>query len=42
MLQKLKNNKIIVAVVIGVAAAVDSAFGLGLSQAVIDFFSTTP
>ena len=40
MLQKLKDNKILVAVVIGVAAAVDYAFGLGLSQYVIDFVAS--
>jgi len=42
MLQKLKDNKILVAVVIGVAAAVDYAFGLGVSQTVLDFFAAAP
>ena len=41
MFAKLKKNKIAVAVIIGVAAAVDYAFGLGVSQAVIDFLTTT-
>ncbi len=42
MLQKLKDNKIVVAVAIAVAAGVDYYFGLGLSQTVIDFFATAP
>jgi hypothetical protein len=42
MLQRIKDNKFIVAVIIGVSVAVDYAFGLGVSQTVIDFFATTP
>ena len=42
MLQKLKDNKWIVAGAVAVATFLDYAFGLGVSQFVIDFFATTP
>ncbi len=39
-IDKIKNNKIVTAVIIGVAVAVDYAFDLGISQTVIDLFAT--
>ena len=41
MLQKIKDNKYIVAAIVGVAVALDYAFGLGVSQTVIDFLGAT-
>ena len=40
VIDKIKNNKIVTAVIIGVAVAVDYAFDLGISQTVIDLFAT--
>ena len=40
IIDKIKNNKIVTAVIIGVAVAVDYAFDLGVSQTVIDLFAT--
>ena len=42
LIDKIKNNKLIVAVVLAVAAGVDYYFGLGVTQTVIDLFGTAP
>ena len=42
IVDKIKNNKIVVAVVLAVAAGVDYYFGLGLTQTVVDLFATAP
>ena len=39
-MQWLKSNKILVAVIVGVAAAVDFTFGLGMSESVIEFLTS--
>jgi hypothetical protein len=38
----IKNNKIVVALIVAVAAGVDYAFGLGVSEHVIALFSNAP
>ena len=40
IVDKIKNNKIVTAIIIGVAVALDYAFDLGVSQTVIDLFAT--
>jgi hypothetical protein len=42
VIDKIKNNKIVVAVVLAVAAGVDYYFGLGLTATVLDLFATAP
>jgi hypothetical protein len=42
LIDKIKNNKLIVAVVLAVAAGVDYYFGLGVTATVLDLFSTAP
>jgi hypothetical protein len=42
LINKVKNNKIVVAVVLAVAAGVDYYFGLGLTATVLDLFATAP
>jgi hypothetical protein len=42
VIDKIKNNKVIVAVVLAVAAGVDYYFGLGLTQTVVDLFAAAP
>lgn len=42
MLEKIKQYKWLAAVAIGVAAAADFAFGLGVSEYVLAFFASAP
>ena len=42
LIDKVKANKVVVAVVLAVAAGVDYYFGLGLTQTVVDLFAAAP
>ena len=42
LIDKVKANKVVVAVVVAVAAGVDYYFGLGASQFVLDLFAAAP
>jgi hypothetical protein len=42
VIDKIKGNKIIVAVVLAVAAGVDYYFGLGVTATVLDLFAAAP
>jgi hypothetical protein len=42
VLDKVKNNKIVVAVVLGLAAGADAYFGWGLTATVLELFADAP